>query len=109
MKERYCPICKLVPINRPEIKTCGSKPCLTAWRQMLPEQKAKAIANEDVIVDLEFLKPKSDGSLPSLDEAIELQRKAEAIGRGEGFLDSVFGTNKDKSKSKGNDDKEGGD
>ena len=94
MPKRYCPICKLIPLLRPEVKTCGAKECQTGWRLLSPEQRARSIANEDIVIDLEFLKPKSDGSLPSIEEAMEAQQKAEAIGRGEGFLDSVFGNKK---------------
>jgi hypothetical protein len=98
MAKRYCPICKLNPLRRAEVNTCGAPDCVTTWKSLDAAQRAKAMAGESATIDLKFLRIRDDGTTPTVAEALEEQEHADAIGRGEGFLDSVFG---DKKKEGG--------
>jgi hypothetical protein len=43
MPSRLCPICRIVPLTRREVKTCGSHDCISQWRSFSPQQKVKAM------------------------------------------------------------------
>lgn len=37
----YCPICRKIPIYRTEVRTCGGTECISTWRSLSINQKAR--------------------------------------------------------------------
>lgn len=57
--KRYCPVCRMVPLIRADLRTCG-KQCAKEWGSWSPEAKARVLSqqNKSSLEILEDLKLK---------------------------------------------------
>jgi len=106
--KHYCPICKIVPILRREVRTCGTASCVEAWRDLTPQQKVQAMERDPQstpfeVIDIEELKKQARGELPYESSGDRLkrlmdedERQKEINNNPKNFLDKVLGKKEDK-------------